>query len=138
MKQWGTLSHWDHGTHRAPGRYTEAQKGMMATPGRSEQCLPGGEHCRRKQEGRTTGVLGVGWGGVGTAARRWRHPLHTAAHWQPGAALWGKGAEVAPKEDVGEGRAGGQDATPSGPAAWSRGPAAGRGRPGSEERGGGR
>lgn len=61
MKQWGTLSHWDHGTHGAPGRYTEVQKGMMATPGRSEQCLPGGEHCRRKQEGRTTGVLGVGW-----------------------------------------------------------------------------
>lgn len=107
-----------------------AQKWMMATPGGSEQRLPGGEHCRRKQEGRSTAVLDVG---VGTAARRRRHQLLPTR--SRGAAPRGKGAEVAPKEDVG---AGGQYATPSGPAARGRGTAAGRGRPGSEERRGGR
>lgn len=64
------------------------------------------------------------WGGVGTAARRWRHPLHTAAHWQPGAARWGKGAEVAPKEDVGAGGRRGAGAGRRGAGARRRGGAA--------------
>lgn len=73
------------------------------------------------------GVLGVGWGGVGTAARRWRHPLHTAAHWQPGAALWGKEAEVAPKEDVGAGGRAGRNAKR--PGGVEQGPGGGEGPP---------
>lgn len=69
------------------------------------------------------------WGGVGTAARRWRHPLHTAAHWQPGAARWGKGAEVAPKEDVGAGRRRGAGARRRGGAALEVRSGAAGGRP---------
>lgn len=69
------------------------------------------------------------WGGVGTAARRWRHPLRTAAHWQPGAARWGKGAEVAPKEDVGAGGRRGAGARRRGGAALEVRSGAAGGRP---------